>query len=178
MYPVFNEIKDHLNDCLKKSKFAEYKSVLQNMIVECDEYWPHIKHITILTNGLDPRFKLDAMSRDDKKYFESSIEQLFEQYKIASPSSSQISFNQSQKHDQLSLIEKALIKKRLLPSSTNEFANYTSSPRASINTDPLNWWYENQNDYPILSRIAGDLLASQPSSTSSERTFKVSDRDV
>ena len=111
LYPVFNEIKDHLNDCLKKLKFAEYKSVLQNMLVKYDEYWPHLKHITILTNGLDPRFKLDAMSRDDKKYFESGIKQLFDQYKIASPSSSQSSTAQPQKHDQLTLIEKALIKK-------------------------------------------------------------------
>jgi hypothetical protein len=67
------------------------------------------------------------------------------------------------------------MKKKPLPNSINEYANYTSSPRASVNTDPLNWWIENQKSYPILSKIAGDYLASQPSSTSSERTFKVSD---
>jgi hypothetical protein len=34
------------------------------MIAKYDEYWSHIKQITVLANGLDPRFKLDAMSRD------------------------------------------------------------------------------------------------------------------
>ena len=162
LYPVFNEIKDHLNDCLKKPKFAEYKLVLQNMISKYDEYWCHIKHISIFANGLDPRFKLDAMSRDDKKYFENQIEHLFVQYKIASPSSCQSSNTSSQKQDESSLIEKALMKKKLLSSSSNQFANYTSSPRASIYTDPLNWWIENQTVFPVLSKIAGDFLASQP----------------
>ena len=59
------------------------------------------------------------------------------------------------------------MKKGLIPSSTNEFDNYTLSSRASINTDPLNKWNKNPNDYSILSRIADDFFASQPSSTSS-----------
>jgi hypothetical protein len=175
LYPVFNEIKDHLSDCLKKPKFLEYKTVLTNMIAKYDEYWSHIQQITVLANGLDPRFKLDAMSRDDKKFFENRIEQLFDHYKTISPSSSQTSSTSTLKNDDFSLIEKAFMKKKLLPNSSNEYANYTSPPRASVNTDPLNWWIENQKSYPILSKIAGDYLASQPSSTSSERTFKVSD---
>jgi hypothetical protein len=63
------------------------------------------------------------MSSNDKKYFVSGIEQLFNQYKILSPSSSQTNSAQFQKHDQFSLIEKAEMKKRPLPSSTNEFSN-------------------------------------------------------
>jgi hypothetical protein len=74
LYPVFNEIKDYSNECLKKAKFAEYKLILQNMIVKYDEYSPHRKHFEFLTNGLDPIFQLDAMSRDEKKYFERGIE--------------------------------------------------------------------------------------------------------
>ncbi len=38
LYPVFNEIKDNLNECLKKPKFEEYKLILQNMIVKYYEY--------------------------------------------------------------------------------------------------------------------------------------------
>ena len=89
MYPVFNVIKDHLTDCLKKPKFLEYKTVLTNMIAKYDEYWSHIKQITVIANGLDPRFYLDSMSGDDKKFFEKNIEQLFDHYKTVSPSSSQ-----------------------------------------------------------------------------------------
>ena len=128
LYPVFNEIKDHLSDCLKKPKFLEYKTVLTNMIAKYDEYWSHIQQITVLANGLDPRFKLDAMSRDDKKFFENRIEQLFDHYKTVSPSSSQTSSTSTLKNDDFSLIEKALMKKKLLPNSSNEYANHTSSP--------------------------------------------------
>jgi hypothetical protein len=73
------------------------------------------------------------MSRDDKKFFENRIEQLFDHYKTVSPSSSQTSSTSTLKNDDFSLIEKAIMKKKLLPNSSNEYANYTSSPRASVN---------------------------------------------
>ena len=37
--------------------------------------------------------------------------------------------------------------------------------------DPIRWWGENQNAFPLLSKLARQYLAYPPSSVASERLF-------
>ena len=58
-------------------------------------------------------------------------------------------------------------------SPLNDLDMYLNNPRIDAESagDPLVWWKENQNTYPVLSRIAIDYLALAPTSVSSERSF-------
>lgn len=52
---------------------------------------------------------------------------------------------------------------------SSEFSHYQSLK--SIDVDPLKWWAAHENEYPILSQIAKQVLCIPPSSASSERGF-------
>ena len=39
--------------------------------------------------------------------------------------------------------------------------------------DPLPWWRANQNEFPILSRMARDYLTIQATSVASEQAFSI-----
>ena len=47
-----------------------------------------------------------------------------------------------------------------------------------INTDPLLWWKEHQNEYPILSLIAKDYLSIQATSVAAEQAFSVAGNTI
>ena len=47
-----------------------------------------------------------------------------------------------------------------------------------INADPLLWWKEHQNEYPILSLIAKDYLSIQVTSVAAEQAFSVAGNTI
>jgi len=57
-------------------------------------------------------------------------------------------------------------------SNLNEFERYLRELRAELPTlNALQWWQHNEQHYPILSRIAFDILAALASSSADERIF-------
>lgn len=53
----------------------------------------------------------------------------------------------------------------------DEIKRYESFPAVSDNTDVLLWWKSMSSQFPVLSKVARDLLAIPGSSASSERAF-------
>ena len=47
-----------------------------------------------------------------------------------------------------------------------------------INIDPVLWWKEHQNEYPILSLIAKDYLIIQSTSVAAEQAFSVAGNTI
>ena len=62
----------------------------------------------------------------------------------------------------------------------NELDKYMADPplRLSGQFDILAWWKNQTNEYPILSKIAYDLLAVHVSTVASESTFSAGGRVV
>ena len=52
----------------------------------------------------------------------------------------------------------------------NELSRFLSKPKITSNTDKLEWWRQ-QSDLPTLKKIAQELFAAPPSSSTSERVF-------
>ena len=44
----------------------------------------------------------------------------------------------------------------------DEIQRYTASKRLSNEKDPIRWWGENQNAFPLLSKLARQYLACPP----------------
>ena len=55
--------------------------------------------------------------------------------------------------------------------SKSELVIYLAEPRENGVLDKLEWWNNNLNRFPILSKMARDYLAIQLSSTNSKREF-------
>ena len=51
---------------------------------------------------------------------------------------------------------------------------YILSPTCNEDTDPLEWWKINENQYPRLSKMARDFLAIPSTSVPSEQCFSIS----
>ena len=69
--------------------------------------------------------------------------------------------------------------KKLISNASNEIINYLSTPRLnSIKSNPLDWWKENRETYPLLSEIAIKYLSCVPLSTPSERGVSTSGRFI
>jgi len=63
---------------------------------------------------------------------------------------------------------------RLTKDSTvalNEIVEYYQLPEIPLSSDPLIWWNEKKNSFPILSSLARKYLAVSAISTASERLF-------
>ena len=55
----------------------------------------------------------------------------------------------------------------------NEIQSYNSLPRSEEEIDPLQWWKNNETQYPNLAQMACDYLAIPASSVPSEQCFSL-----
>ena len=53
----------------------------------------------------------------------------------------------------------------------DEIYRYLSTPSPTDKINILDWWANRASEFPVLSRIAADCLAIQPTSTSCEILF-------
>ena len=58
--------------------------------------------------------------------------------------------------------------------ATKEINKYFQEKRTNINEDPLAFWRVQKNEFPLLSKLARIFLSPPPSSSASEREFKIS----
>ena len=63
---------------------------------------------------------------------------------------------------------------RSISDSDDEIKRYLEEKREPEDTDVLKWWHDNSYKYPILSKIARDVLSMPASSVASESAFSVS----
>ena len=65
MYPIFRELKNHLNLCYRNKKYFVYKITIKAMHEKLNDYWLHNKEVAIICCSLDPRFKLEIFDDAD-----------------------------------------------------------------------------------------------------------------
>ena len=72
-----------------------------------------------------------------------------------------------------------IINQQVLPTNLefDEIDSYLNTSN-DINADPLLWWKEHQNEYPILSLIAKDYLSIQATSVVAEQVFSVAGNTI
>jgi hypothetical protein len=60
----------------------------------------------------------------------------------------------------------------------DEVSRYLNEVRVDPTTDVLQWWKSNAHRYPVLSKMARDVLAMPASSVASEAAFSASGRVI
>jgi hAT family C-terminal dimerisation region/Domain of unknown function (DUF4413) len=127
---------------------------------------------------LDPRYKLVVYNttQDPVALRESAkvaINSCFEQY----------SHRYSQLHSeqpQQTTPQHTSKKRRMAPKEAdqNELTSYLQEPVLDEDLDPLDYWREKRARFPILSKMARDYLALQPTSKDIEGTFSKGRRTI
>ena len=78
--------------------------------------------------------------------------------------------NNSRSRKRKTLMER-LAKDSVAAAPDNEVSEYLQMHEIPIKSDPLIWWNEKKDKFPILSNLAQKYLAVSATSTASERLF-------
>ncbi|GBB89806.1 hypothetical protein RclHR1_16600002 [Rhizophagus clarus] len=158
------KINDPANtkDLVKKIKLTLYAAM--------KHYWKNlIAPEVLLPSLLDPRIKdLSFVSVKERFDAEELLNDEYDQEKLKSLSSSTSiqDDDESQEYDSIFASFKTPASKEI-----NEITEYLSLKKINFESDPLVWWHGQEENFPILSKIAKKYLAVYACSTSSERLF-------
>ncbi len=115
---------------------------------------------------LDPRYKLNVYDTTQdpvalKASAEVAIKLTFQNYSVATFQEAPLVAPPTKKHKRFA--------QDLVPQ--DELTIYLTEPRISGNSNPFDYWRLNKTRLPILTRMARDYLALQPTSKDVEGTF-------
>ena len=146
------------------------------------KYYPTLTTAeALIPSILNSQFKsLDFVSLEHKTKTEQHLHQLFKQEKENQKKTSDISntseipdiTNNSKSRKRKTLMER-LTKDSVVTASDNEVSEYLQMYEIPITSDPLIWWNEKKDKFPILSNLAQKYLAVSATSTASERLFSM-----
>jgi hypothetical protein len=163
-----NKINEPINTfgLLDVVKSRLYKNIMK--------YYPTLTTENLIPSILDPRFKkLDFAPETQQINTKHHLKKLFEKEKDNYQPSATISSPQSTSQSKSSMKRKTLMARLSKPNVvvTNEVEEYLHLPEISLESDPLAWWNEKKETFPILSDLARKYLAVSATSTASERLF-------
>ena len=146
-----------------------------------ETYWnQHLSNSSFISAILDPRYKTttfnNSVERDDCI---NHLQSLFSSYMTNSytiPNRARTTTSQNSRNYFLNIINN----NHHFPTENLEFDELNSylNTLNDINIDPVLWWKEHQNEYPILSLIAKDYLIIQSTSVAAEQAFSVAGNTI
>ncbi|KAL6912187.1 hypothetical protein ACP4OV_000992 [Aristida adscensionis] len=175
------------------------------MKLKFDKYWDEPNNILLIASLLDPRYKLVLLKLCFMKAYGTQLggkkaddalgwfKEYYAHYDDMLQSSSQNHISSSPEvggsASMLPLLfgkgklylEFALFKQetRSHRSRRSKLDTYLEDPLAPIREnddfDVLKWWKRNEETYPVLAKMARDLLAIPLSTVASESTFSIAD---
>ena len=168
--------EENQDDDINKSviTFGLLDAVKSKLYMNMKKYYPTLVTAEVLIPSiLDPRFKsLDFVSSEQKIMTEQHLHQLFKQEKEKqnkasnTPNTSETPdvSNNSRSRKRKSLMER-LAKDSVVAAPDNEVSEYLQMYEIPIKSDPLIWWNEKKDKFPILSNLAQKYLAVSATST-------------
>ncbi|KAK7137431.1 hypothetical protein R3I93_017500 [Phoxinus phoxinus] len=184
--------KDDESSLVRSMKHAICKN-LQERYEDAD-----MANVIDMACVLDPRFKLNFV--EDADSIKRQLEQQFTQESSANVGStctlSQESSARGECEDEgtsvsvpeapkgLAGILKIITMKKQLKKQSADMVNstlafqevsvYTALPTISVDKDPLQWWKDNEEEFPRLAKLAQKILCIPATSVASERLFSSS----
>ncbi|KAJ4702657.1 Zinc finger BED domain-containing protein [Melia azedarach] len=199
------EIRLSLDEWLGSS-YEEIKKMATIMIEKFEKYWKDVHGILALATILDPRYKMklieyyfpmiygdDSLFQIERvhnfcgdliKDYESKLKLREGSYSSSASSSSHsishslMSFSERQAERRLGF--RNFVKSNVIEQKKTELQSYLDDGILVDfdNFDILSWWRVNQCQYPLLSKIARDILAIPVSTVNSESAFNAGGRVV
>lgn len=159
--------------------FGLLDAVKSNLYMNMKKYYPTLVTAEVLIPSiLDPRFKsLDFVSSEQKIMTEQHLHQLFKQEKEKqnkasnTPNTSETDVSNNSRSRKRKTLMERLAKDSVAAAPDNEVSEYLQMHEIPIKSDPLIWWNEKKDKFPILSNLAQKYLAVSATSTASERLF-------
>ncbi|XP_044508352.1 zinc finger BED domain-containing protein RICESLEEPER 2-like [Mangifera indica] len=181
-------------------------SMVRSMIVKFDKYWGEVNLLMAVAIVMDPRYKLEFIkfvypvlygeydAEIELDNLRHTLEELYHEYvellSTDNPSLAPISQMESstsydsdivlqwqahRKKSQAKAVEKSELT-MYLESDVFEFETSEGAKTKKFNV--LHWWSVNQTKFPILSRMAAEILAVSISTVASENAFSAGGRVI
>jgi hypothetical protein len=191
-FEVLLDIHDHLKSYCQSGDML-LSNMAQRMKVKYDEYWGGIEKVNRLlfvAIVLDPRFKLVVVEFWFEQVFgtkkrdeivgilRTDIDQLYGQYSKFGGCSSEVKSSVGEIKNSLLRVYHEFQASQNLIKYKSEIEQYLMedvvTPNAHI--DILSWWKVNATKFPVLARIAQDVLAIPITTVAFESTFNTGGR--
>lgn len=197
----FCEIKLMLNEWCS-SIDPTISEMANAMIVKFDKYWKKSNVALVVANVLDPRYKRKIVEFYLRKLYNNNyqveldkfnivLKKLYNFYAATTPSScgapaAVMAGNQIVNSIDTEL-DNFLFENETHgdgPEEISELSRYLAEPTFKVSKlnqyafDILAWWKNQQDEYPILSKLVRDVLAMQASTVASESAFSTGGRVV
>ena len=166
---------------LQQYKQQSQQSNQHTMIIDAiynklETYWNrHLSNSSSISAILDSRYKITTFNNlEERNNCINHLQNLFSSYMVNSytiPDRTREITSQGSRNYFLNMINSNHypIEENLEFDEINSYLNTTND----INADPLIWWKEHENDYPVLSSIAKDYLIIQATSVAAEQAFSI-----
>ena len=159
--------------------FGLLDAVKSNLYMNMKKYYPTLVTAEVLIPSiLDSQFKsLDFVSSEQKIMTEQHLHQLFKQEKEKqnkasnTPNTSETDVSNNSRSRKRKTLMERLAKDSVAAAPDNEVSEYLQMHEIPIKSDPLIWWNEKKDKFPILSNLAQKYLAVSATSTASEHLF-------
>ena len=165
-----------------KQQPDQYNVVADAIHDKLEVYWNrHLSKSSSISAILDPRYKITTFNNlEERSECIDDLKNLFSSYKtnshIMPNRTSEETFQNSSRNYFFNMINQQSYSSPA-DNEFNEIDNYLNSSN-DFNTDPLLWWKEHQNKYPILSSIAKDYLIIQATSVAAEQAFSIAGNTI
>lgn len=151
--------------------FGLLDEVKSKLYKNLKKYYPTLTTETLIPSILDPRFKsLDFAFEEQKFKTEQHLHELFKKEKENQKEISN-TFNipsTSKPKKKKTLMERLTKDNTVAFNEVNEYLQLSDIP---LDLNPLSWWNEKKDKFPILCSLAQKYLAVSATSTASERLF-------
>ena len=160
--------------------FGLLDAIKSKLYMNMKKYYPSLVTAEVLIPSiLDLWFKsLDFVSPEQKIKTEQHLYYLFKKEKENQKEGSNISnvletsdISNSLRSKKRKTLMERLAKDSVVVALDDEVGEYLKLHEIHINSDPLVWWDEKKDKFPILSNLAQKYLAVSATSTASERLF-------
>ncbi|GBC14910.2 zinc finger BED domain-containing protein RICESLEEPER 2-like [Rhizophagus irregularis DAOM 181602=DAOM 197198] len=148
---VIEDVDDESEANSGNNNENEWSQIIKNAAKICRlkllEYYNKINYSYLISTILDPRLKLQYYK--DNEWGDELINDIQQKF----------------------LIMSRVFKRRRVESSADEYQIYLSLPQLDGNEDPLEWWKNNEQQFPSLAKMARDFLSIPATSVPSEQVF-------
>lgn len=170
---TFDWLKNVLQDCVDRDSIlseAAYQGLLK-----LEKYNLDVKKSTIpfIATVLQPALKLNYFKENNYHHstireIKQNISEYFSQ-NYEGPLSSVLQYDEEEEPDDE--LYQHMFKRSKTEKMSSELQKYLQLPLANKKTETLHYWKAHVNEFPLLSKMAMDILPVQAASTAVERDF-------
>jgi hypothetical protein len=161
---------------------SDQQNIINAIYNKLEIYWiRNLSSSSSISAILDPRYKFTTFN-DSTEHNDciDHLKSLFSSYITNShiiPNRTSERTLQSSRNYFLNMINNNQVYSSAETPEFDEINSYLNTSN-DINTDPLIWWKEHQDEFPILSLIAKDYLIIQATSVAAEQAFSIAGNTI